>query len=323
MKPASLLLAVPLFALSAALAAQGTDYPNRAIKLVSPYPAGGAADTVARVVGQVMSESLGQPIVVENRAGADGNIGAKFVASSPNDGYTILIGDVGNLTMGPAVRKSVPYDAIRDFVPIAQLVSAPNILVVNPAVPAKTFAEFIAYAKANPGKINYASSGTGGSAHLAGELLKKAVGIDIVHVPYKGAGPAVTDVLRGDVQAMFGLSVVLPHVKDGKLRPLATTGLRRTKFLPDIPTIAESGFPGFEATAWYGLLAPAGTPQPIINKLHEAAIGALKNPAVRERLEGGGYEIVGSSPEEFSAYIKSEQKKWSDIVQAAGIKVEE
>jgi tripartite-type tricarboxylate transporter receptor subunit TctC len=287
-----------------------------------PYAAGGAADTVARVVGQRMSQELGQPVVIENRAGADGNIGAELVARSPADGYTILMGDVGNLTMGPAVRKSVPYDAVRDFAPISQIVSAPNILAVHPSVPATTFKDFIAYAKANPNALTYASSGTGGSAHLAGELLKSATGIEMVHVPYKGASAAIADVLRGDVKSMFGLSVVLPHVKDGKLRPLAATGLRRMKSLPDLPTIAESGFPGFEATAWYGLLAPAGTPEPAVVKLHEAAATALKAPEVRDKLESSGYDIVGSTPSQFSAYIKSEQKKWSDIVKAAGIKVE-
>jgi tripartite-type tricarboxylate transporter receptor subunit TctC len=263
-------------------------YPDRPVRIVVPYAAGGAADTVARVVGQRMSQELGQPVVIENRAGADGNIGAELVARSPADGYTVLMGDVGNLTMGPAVRRSVPYDAVRDFAPISQIVSAPNILAVHPSVPAATFKEFIAYAKANPNQLTYASSGTGGSAHLAGELLKSATGIEMVHVPYKGASAAITDVLRGDVKSMFGLSVVLPHVKEGKLRPLATTGLRRTKFLGDVPTIAESGFPGFEATAWYGLLAPAGTPEPAIAKLHEAASAALKSPEVRDKLEGAG-----------------------------------
>src|SRR5579862_3494051 len=188
-------------------------YPDHAVRLIVPYAAGGAADSVARVVSQKMSEELGQPIVVENRAGADGNIGADLVAHATPDGYMILLGDVGNLTMGPAVRRVVPYDAVRDFVPITQLVAAPNILAIHPSVPVKTFQEFITYAKANPNKLSFASSGTGGSAHLAGELLKRAAGIDILHVPYKGASPAIVDVVRGDVQMMFGLSVVLPYVK--------------------------------------------------------------------------------------------------------------
>jgi tripartite-type tricarboxylate transporter receptor subunit TctC len=302
--------------------AQGQVYPERPIRIVVPYAAGGATDTVARVIGQQMSEKLGQPVVIENKPGADGNIGAEFVSRATPDGYTILMGDVGNLTMGPAVRKSTPYDAVRDFAPITQLVSAPNILAVHPSVPASSFTEFITYAKANPGKLSYASSGTGGSAHLAGELLKRATGIDMVHVPYKGASAAVTDVIRGDVQVIFGLSVVLPHVKDGKLRALAMTGPKRAAFLPNVPTIAEMGFPGFEATAWYGLLAPAGTPKPVIARLHEVAADALKVQQVREKLEAAGNDIVGGTPDQFAAYIKTEQKKWADIVNAAGIRVE-
>lgn len=318
----SVLFATLMAAVFPNVEAQPASYPNRPIKIISPYPAGGAADTVARVVGQAMSEELGQPIIVENRAGADGNIGAKAVAISEPDGYTLLLGDVGNLTMGPAVRRSTPYDSERDFAPISQLVSAPNILVVHPSLPVTTFQEFVSYAKANPNKINYASSGTGGSAHLAGELLKRAVGIDIVHVAYKGAGPAVTDVIRGDVQSMFGLSVVLPHVREGRLRPLATTGLRRPAVLPQIPTIAELGFPGFEATAWYGLLAPAGTPPAIVARLAEVSARAVKSAAIKAKLEAAGYEVIGSTPSEFTAYIKSEKAKWSDIVNTAGIKLE-
>ena len=317
-----LLLAASLVATGCAVAQTPASYPERPVRIVVPYAAGGATDAVARIVGQRMSQDLGQPVVIDNRPGADGNIGAELVAKAAPDGYTILMGDVGNLTMGPAVRKSTPYDAIRDFAPITQLVSAPNILAVHPSVPAQNFREFIAYAKANPNKLSYASSGTGGSAHLAGELLKRATGIEMVHVPYKGASAALTDVLRGDVQVIFGLSVVLPHVKDGKLRALAMTGPRRSSFLPDVPTIAEMGFPGFEATAWYGLLAPAGTPKPIIARLHAVALNALETPDVRERLEAAGNELIGSTPEEFAAYIRSEKKKWSEIVDAAGIRVE-
>ncbi|HZR03504.1 MAG TPA: tripartite tricarboxylate transporter substrate binding protein [Burkholderiales bacterium] len=315
------LLLVLLFA--GQVAAQAvSNYPERPIRLVVPYAAGGAADAVARVIGQRMSQELGQPVVIDNRAGADGNIGAEAVARSAPDGYTILMGDVGNMTMGPAVRKSTPYDAIRDFAPISQLVSAPNILAVHPSVPVTNFRELIAYAKANPAKLSFASSGTGGSAHLAGELLKRATGIDIVHIPYKGAAPAIADVLRGDVQLMFGLSVVLPHVRDGKLRAVATTGSRRMASLPDVPTVAELGFPGFEATAWYGLLAPAGTPKAIIARLHDVAVHALQAPEVRQKLEAAGNEIVGSTPEQFASYIGSEKAKWSETVAAAGIKVD-
>ncbi len=309
-----------LFPAHAQLPAGG--YPERPVRIIVPYAAGGAADSVARLVGQKMSEALGQAVVIENRAGADGNIGAEFVARAAPDGYTLLMGEVGNLTMGPAVRRSVPYDAERDFAPIIQIVSAANILAVHPSVPASNFREFMTYAKANPGKLSYASSGTGGSAHLAGELLKRATGIDIVHVPYKGASAAITDVLRGDVQMMFGLSVVLPNVRDGKLKALATTGATRLGILPDVPTIAELGYPGFEATAWYGLLAPAGTPKPIVMRLHQVAVKALEAADVKQRLEAAGNQLIGSSPDEFGAYIKSEKIKWSETVRAAGIKLE-
>jgi tripartite-type tricarboxylate transporter receptor subunit TctC len=317
---AAVLLAALLVSVSAV--AQSESYPNRPVRFIIPYAAGGATDSIGRLVGQKMAQELGESIVVENRAGADGNIGATVVAKAAPDGYTILLGDVGNMTMGPAVRRNVPFDPVRDFAPISQLVSAPNIVVVNPSVPVNTFSEFIAYAKANPGKLSYASSGTGGSAHLAGELLKRATGIDMIHVPYKGASAAIPDVLRGEVQVMIGLSPVLPLVRDQRLRPLATTGLKRTTFLPEIPAIAEVGFPGFEATAWYGLFAPAGTPKAVLSRLHDVAIKALKSPDVKSKLEAAGNEVIGSNPEDFAAYIRSELKKWADVVAAAGIKVE-
>lgn len=316
-----LLFAVFFAGLLAPASAQ-QPYPDRPIRIVVPYAAGGAADAVGRILGQAMSEDLGQPVVIENRAGADGNIGAEAVSKSSPDGYTLLLGDVGNLTMGPAIRKTTPYDAIKDFIPISQLVSAPNLLVVHPSLPVNTFQEFINYARAHPKKVNYASSGTGGSAHLAGELLKSATGIDIVHVPYKGASAALNDVLRGDVQSMFGLSVVLPQVKAGKLRALAVTGPSRMESLPDVPTVAESGFPGFEATAWYGLLAPAGTPEPVVSRLHQSVAKALSSPPLREKLQASGNAVVGSTPAEFASYIKLEKAKWTRIVDAAGIKVD-
>ncbi len=308
---------VPLWA-----QAPSSSYPERPVRIVVPYAAGGTADAVARLVGQKMSESLGQTVVIENRAGADGNLGAELVARAAPDGYTLLLGDVGNLTMGPAVRRSVPYDAVRDFAPIVQLIAAANVLAVHPSVPASNFRELVSYAKANPGKLSYASSGVGGSAHLAGELLKKAAGIDLLHVPYKGASPAITDVLRGDVQLMFGLSVVLPNVREGKLRALATTGATRLAVLPEVPTIAELGYPGFEATAWYGLLAPAGTPRPIVRRLHQVAVLALESPDVKQRLEAAGNQPIGNTPDEFAAYIRSEKAKWTEVVAAAGIKAE-
>jgi tripartite-type tricarboxylate transporter receptor subunit TctC len=297
-------------------------YPAKPIRIIVPYAAGGATDLVARLVGQKMSEALGQTVVVENRAGADGTIGADMAARAAPDGYTLLMGDVGTLTMGPAVRPSLPYDAERDFTPIIQLISAANILAIHPSVPASNFREFIAYAKAHPGKLSYASSGTGGSTHLAGELLKKAAGIDMLHVPYKGGSAAMTDLLRGEVQLTFGLTLTLPNVREGKLTALAVTSPTRLAVLPAVPTIAESGYPGFEATTWYGLLAPAGTPKSIVTRLHQVASQALQSADVRQKLEAGGHQLIGNSPDEFAAYIKSEKVKWTDIVSAAGIKAE-
>ncbi len=297
-------------------------YPERSIHIVSPYQAGGGADNLARLVGQKMSETLGQMIVVENRPGADGNIGTEFVARAAPDGYTLLMGDITNLTLGPAVRRSVPYDPERDFVPIIQVVAAANIMAIHPSIPAANFREFVDYAKAHPGKLSFATTGTGGSSHLAGELLKRAAGIDMLHVPYKGAVAAMTDVLRGEVPVTFGLSQVLPQVREGKLRAIATTGARRTAILPDLPTIAEQGYPGFEATAWYGLLAPAGTPRPIVMRLHQVAAQALQAADVKQKLEAAGYQIIANSPEEFAAYMASEKVKWTGIVAAAGIKPE-
>ncbi len=314
-------IVLALFSLSALAQTPGS-YPDRPVRFIVPFTAGGAADMVARTVGQKIAAELNQQIIVENRVGGDGNIGAEFVARSAPDGYTILLGFVGNIVVAPLLSRSVPFDPVRDFAPICVLVAAPNILVVHPSFPARTFAEFIAYVKANPGKVNFASSVPGGPAHLAGEFLKRAAGINMVHVPYKGASQAIVDVMGGEVQAMIGLSVVLPQVKAGKLRALATTGARRLPLLPQVPTVAELGFPGFEATAWYGLLAPAGTPQPIVARLHDLSVRALKSPDVTARMEAAGNDIVGGTPDAFAAYIKTETRKWGEIVAAAGVKVE-
>ncbi len=314
-----LLIALAAFWVAPSLA---QSYPSKPVRLIVPYAAGGAADTIGGIVSQKMSQELGQSIVVENRAGADGNIGAEAVARAAPDGYTILIGDVGNMTMGPAVRRSTPFDPVRDFTAITLLVAAPNIFAVHPSVPANTFRDFIAYAKANPGKLSYASSGTGGSAHLSGELLKKATGIDIVHIAYKGASAAIVDVLRGEVQAMFGLSVVLPHVKEGKLRALATTALRRTSFLPQVPAIAEMGYPDFEATAWYGFLAPAGTPIDIVRKLNGEFASVLNTVSMKDVLAKQGLVATTSTPEEFATLIRNDLAHWAKVIKETGISVD-
>jgi tripartite-type tricarboxylate transporter receptor subunit TctC len=297
-------------------------YPERPIRVIVPFTAGGGADLIARTVTQKMSEDVGQPLVIDNRVGADGNIGAEMAAHAVADGYTILLGYVGNLAIGPALRRKLPFDPARDFAAITMLAAAPNIFVVHPSVPANDLREFIAYVKANPRKVSFSSAVVGSPGHLAGELLNHAAGIEMVHIPYKGAAQAIVDVMGGHVQAMFGVSTVIPHIRSGKLRALATTGAHRSPLLPKVPTIAESGFPGFEASAWYGLLAPARTPREIILQLHAAAARALKMPEVTDKLEAGGFDVVESTPEAFTAYIKSEIKKWREIVAVSGIKVD-
>ena len=306
-------------------AASGADqsYPNRPIRFVVPFAPGGSTDTLARTLGQKLSEAMGQQLVVDNRSGASGNIGTETVARAAPDGYTILLGYIANLAIGPSLYEKLPFDPVRDFAPITQLAASPNIFVAHPSVPAKSFKEFVAHAKANPNKVNFASAAVASPGHLAGELLNAAAGIQMQHVPYKGSGQAVIDLLAGNVQVMFsGMSSVMPHIKAGKLRPLAVTGAKRSPAVPELPTIAESGFPRFEATAWYGVLAPAGTPRPIITRLHGEIVKALGLPDVRERLNNVGFEIVGSTPEEFGAYIKSEITKWAKVVKASGVKPE-
>ena len=297
-------------------------YPDRPIRVIVPFTAGGGADQIARNVGPKMSEQLGQPLVIDNRVGADGNIATELGAHAAPDGYTLLLGYVGNLAIGPALKRKLPFDSVRDFAPITQLAAAPNILVVHPSVPAKNFPEFIAYVKANPKKVNFSSATVGSPGHLTGEFLNRAAGIEMTHIPYKGAAQAIVDVIGGQIPAMFGVSTVMPQVQAGKLRALATTGTRRFSLLPQVPTIAESGFPGFEATAWYGLLAPARTPHTVVTRLHGEAVRALKAPEVKERLEAAGFEVVGSTPEAFAAYIKTEISKWREVAVASGTKAD-
>ncbi|MDB5812626.1 MAG: hypothetical protein JWN94_4748 [Betaproteobacteria bacterium] len=310
-------------ALLAAASAQAQTYPARPIRFIVPFAPGGSTDTLARTLSIKLSDALGQQVVVDNRAGGNGNIGTDLVAHAAPDGYTILLGYIANLAIGPSLYAKLPYDPIKDFDPITQLAVAPNILVVHPSVPAKNFQEFIAYAKAHPSKVNFASAAVASPGHLSGELLNLAAGIHMQHVPYKGSGQAVVDLVGGQVQVMVsGMSSVMPHIKAGRLRALAVTGEKRSPAVPDLPTIAESGFPKFEATAWYGVLAPAKTPLAIINRLHDEIIRALKLPDVKERLEYVGFELVGSTPAAFGHYIKTEITKWAPVVKASGAKPE-
>lgn len=309
--------------LAGAAPAYTQSYPTKPVRLIVPFAPGGSTDTLARTIGQKLTESLGQQVVIDNRAGGNGNIGMGIVAHAAPDGHTLVLGYIANLGIGPSLFANLPFDPVKDYAPITQLAVSPNLFVVHPSVPAKSFREFIAYAKANPKKINFASAAVASLGHLAGELLNTAAGIEMQHVPYKGSGQAVIDLLAGQVQAMFsGMSSVMPHIKAGKLRPLAVTGAQRSAAAPDVPTIAESGYPGFEAAAWYGVLAPAGTPRTVIVRLHDDIARVLKMPDVKERLENVGFELVGGTPEAFEAYIQSEIKKWAKVVKASGVKAE-
>ena len=296
-------------------------YPTRPIRFVVPFAPGGSTDTLARILGQRLADAFGQQVVVDNRAGGSGNIGMEIVAHSAPDGHTIVLGYIANLAIAPSLYAKLAFDPVKDYAPITQLASSPNVLAAHPSVAARSLKELLALAKEKP--VNFASAGVASVGHLTGELLNNLAGTRMVHVPYKGSGQAVTDLLGGHVQLMFsGFSSTLPHFKSGKLRPLAVTGIQRSAALPGVPTIAEQGFSKFEATAWYGVLAPAKTPQPVIRRLHGELVKILKMPDVAQRLEGLGFEIVGSTPEEFGAYIKTEIRKWAHVVKASGAKPE-
>jgi tripartite-type tricarboxylate transporter receptor subunit TctC len=313
-----------VFALLAfASLARAEDYPSKPIRFVVPYPAGGPLDTVARLLGQKVSESLKQPVIVDNRPGAGGNIGADFVAKSAPDGYTILMGAVATHAINPTLYGHIPYDPVADFIPITQVASTPNVLVVNPSVPAKDVREFVAYAKANPGKLNFGSGSTGSAGHLAGELFKTMAGVDMTHVPYKGAGPAMQDLVAGQIQLMFdNLASCLGQIRAGKVRALAVTTGKRTSLAPELPTIAESGLPGFDINTWFGVFAPAKTPQPVVDRLYTEFTRALAMPDVRQKMVDLGAEPVGNKPAEFAAYIRSEKDRYARVIKASGAKVD-
>src|SRR5262249_14792135 len=310
-------------AASIALSAFAQSYPSKPIRLIVPFAAGGGNDNIARLVGKRLNESLGQPLVIDNLPGAGGVLGAELAAKSAPDGYTLFLGGVGSHAVNPNLIEKLSYDPIRDFAPVILLARAPLILVVHPSVPAPTFAEFVAYARKNPGKLNFASNGNGSSAQLAAVMFDSMAGADMVHVPYRGLAPALTDLLSGQVQLMFSSVVaILPHIKAGKLRALAVTGEKRLTSLPDVPTVAESGFPRFEASSWYGILAPAGTPREIVTRLNTEFRKALEQPEVRKTLLGDGAEPVGGTPEEFAAFIRSEKERMGKLIRDAKIRLE-
>jgi len=323
MKERALLAALFVVTLAGALPVCAQEYPRKPIRLIVPFAPGGGNDTVARAISQSAGASLGQPVVVDNRAGAGGILGAELAAKSPADGYTLFLGGVGSHAVNPNLHAKLPYDPVKDFAPITLIASAPSVLVVNPSLPARTLAEFTALAKASPGRINYASNGNGSSAQLAAVLYESMAGVQMVHVPYKGLAPALVDLLAGEVQAMFSSVVaIVPNIKAGRLRALAVTGKRRAALLPEVPTLDESGVPGYEAGSWYGILAPAGTPQAVVAKLHEAIVRALAKPEVRERLVSEGAEVIGSTPEAFAAHITAELARMGKLIRDAGIRME-
>ena len=298
-------------------------WPSKSIRFVIPYPPGGASDVTARTLGIKLSEALGQPVVIENRPGANGIIALENVAKSPPDGYTLLMANLGPNAINAVIYSKLPYDSIKDFTPIMLTTLVPQILVVNPALPVASVKELIALAKAQPGKLNFASAGNGASNHLSGELFKSMAAIELTHVPYKGDTPAMTDVIAGQVAIMFPTAIAAtPHVKGGRLRALAVTSRKRVGSLPDLPTMEEAGVPGFEAVSWGGVMGPGGMPRDIVVKLHAELARILKMPDVSEKLSGLGAEIVASTPEEFAAYLKAEIAKWGKVARDANVKLD-
>lgn len=299
------------------------DYPSRPIRFIVPAAAGGPTEITTRLIADKMSATLGQPVVVEARPGGGGNIGADVVAKAAPDGYTILMATIGTHAINQTLYKKLTYDPVKDFTPISQVVQYPLLLVVNPNVPTKSVKELIDYAKANPGKLNRASGGNGTSMHLSGELFVHQAGVDMPHVPYKGSAPALTDLVAGHVQVMFdSMITALPLVNAGQLRALAVTGAQRSPVVPNLPTIAEAGVPGYSANGWIGIVAPAGTPPAIVDKLHASIVKGLTDPGLREKLTAQAAEPVGSSPAEFAAFIRSETDKWAKAVRGANLSIE-
>lgn len=317
-----LLLAIAAAALALLPSFAGAqEFPSRPVKLVVAYPPGGAVDQVARMLAEKLSASLGQPVVVDNRAGAGGLVGSDAVAKAPNDGYTLLLGTVSSHAIAPAVYRKMPYDPVADFAAISLVALTPYIITVNPGVPARTLPELIALAKAKPDGLNFGSSGTGTTPHLAGELFNTMAGTKIAHIPYKGSAPMLTDLLGGQVQVAFD-NTVIPSIKGGKLRGLAVTGPARLAAVPDIPTAAEAGLPGYEAVGWMGLYAPKGTPAPIVARLAAETGKAMAAGDVRDKLNGMGFQGKTDSPAAFDAYLRAETAKWAKVARDANVQPE-
>jgi tripartite-type tricarboxylate transporter receptor subunit TctC len=297
-------------------------YPTKSIRFILPFPPGGGTDTLGRIIGAKLGDGLGQQVVMDNRPGAGANIGAEIAAKSPADGYTLLMGNVAH-AINMSLYSRLNYNFLKDFTPVSLLASTPNIVVVHPSIPAKSVRELVALAKARPNALDYASSGSGSSAHLAGVLFQEMAGIKMNHIPYKGGGPAVIALVGGQVAIGFATTPsVISHIKSGKLRGLAVTGAKRSQSAPDLPTVSEAGVKGYEVTGWYGILVPTGTPKEAISRLHAESIKAIKLRDVKERLDATGFEAIGSTPDKFGTFIRSEVEKWGKVVKASGARVE-
>lgn len=297
-------------------------YPNKPLTMVVPFSAGGTTDILARIVGQALGQELGQTIIIENKPGAGGNIGAQQAARAKADGYTLFMGTVGTHAINQALYKKLPYDPIKDFTPLSRVANVPNLLVAHPSRPYKTVKEMIEYGKKHPNEITYGSPGSGASPHVSGALFQSMTGVELTHVPYKGSAPAISDLLGNQIAVMFdNMPSAIQHVRSGKLRPIAVTTAKRSPELPDVPTIAEAGVPGYEATSWFGLWSVAGTPQPVLDKLHASLTKVLKDPAVAKKIADQGGEVVIETPAQFDAFIKSEAAKWGKVVKESGAEV--
>lgn len=316
---ALVLAAATTFIASPALA---QDYPSKPIRMVLPFPPGGVTDLLARALAEKLAPRLGQPVIVDNKPGAGTVLASDFVARAPADGYTLLMA-ASSLGTAPLIYEKVSYDAIKSFAPVTQVASVVHVVVVNPALPVKSVKELIAYAKANPGKLNYSSTGTGTSTHLEGELLKSMAGVYMVHIPYRGSGPALVDLVGGQVNVMIdALGSSGPFIKSGKLRALAVTTAKRSQSIPELPTVAESGVPGYEAMPWLGLVAPAGTPQPVVDRIHREVAKVLEDPELRERFKGWGLDIIGNTPAEFTSFLRRDVDQWARVIKSANIKAD-
>ena len=294
-------------------------YPTKPVTIIVPFAAGGTTDILARIIGQALTAELGQSVVVDNRAGAGGNIGGQAAAKATLDGHTLFMGTVGTHAINASLYKKMPFAPVKDFAPLTRVANVPNLLVANPAQPYKSVKDLIAYAKANPGKVNFGSSGNGSSIHLSGELFKSLAKVDMQHVPYKGSAPAVTDLLGNQIGIMFdNMPSAIQHVRSGKLVPLAVTTAKRSPELPNVPTIAEAGVPGYEATSWFGMFAPAGTPAPVLAKLNAAIVKVLAQPDVKKKINEQGAEVYSETPEQFAAFIQAESVKWGKVVKESG-----